>query len=208
VNAFNRVVVILLLLSIMVVSAILFIVPMQVLEIVVTFLQQLQAGLESSMTGPAALLRVGGGLVVTFFIWVLCGALLWLEVRRPRTKTIKVQKVSGGEAELTTDSIASRLEYNIDQLADVIKVKSIISSGRKGVVVDLELETNPEIEVPMKTEEVQQLTKDIIENRMGLKLDTVRVVIRHAPYPKGTALQRSSTYVEPQSNKQSEVTGT
>jgi uncharacterized alkaline shock family protein YloU len=207
VNAFNRIVVILLLLSIMVMSAILFIVPMQVLDMVVTFLQKIQATLESSMSGPAALLRIGGGLVFTFFIWVICGALLWLEVRRPRTKTIKVQKVSGGEAELTTDSIASRLEYNIDQLADVNKVKPTISSGRKGVLVDLELETNPEIEVPMKTEEVQQLTKDIIENRMGLKLDSVRVVIQHAPYPKGTALQ-PSTYVEPQSDRQSEVTGT
>jgi len=207
VNAFNRVVVILLLLSVMVVSAILFIVPMQVLEAVVTFLQRLQATLESSMTGPAALLRIGGGLVFTFFVWVLCGALLWLEVRRPHTMTIKVQKVSGGEAELTTDSIASRLEYNIDQLADVNKVKPTISSGRKGVLVDLELETSPEIEVPMKTEEVQQLTKDIIENRMGLKLDSVRVVIRHAPYPKRTA-PPSSTYVESQSNKQKEITGT
>jgi uncharacterized alkaline shock family protein YloU len=119
-----------------------------------------------------------------------------------------VQKVSGGEAELTTDSIASRLEYNIDQLADVNKVKPTISSGRKGVLVDLELETNPEIEVPMKTEEVQQLTKDIIENRMGLKLDSVRVVIRHAPYPKRAALP-SSTYIESsQSSKQSEITGT
>ena len=194
-NAFNRVVVILLLLAIMVLSAIFFIVPMEVLGAVIPFVQRLQVGLEGWMTGPRAFLRLGGGLVFTFVIWVLCGALLWLEVRRPRTKTIKVQKVSGGEAELTTDSIASRLEYNIDQLADVIKVKPTIGSGRKGVIVDLELETSPEIEVPMKTEEVQELTKDIIENRMGLKLDTVRVVIQHAPYPKGTALQ-SSTIVE------------
>jgi uncharacterized alkaline shock family protein YloU len=62
--------------------------------------------------------------------------------------------------------------------------------------VDLELETSPEIEVPMKTEEVQQLTKDIIENSMGLKLDAVRVVIKHAPYPKGTTLQPSGGQLE------------
>jgi len=196
VNAFNRVVVILLLLAIMVLSAIFFIVPMEILGVVIPFLQRLQVGLEGWMTGPRVFLRLGGGLVFTFVIWVLCGALLWLEVRRPRTKTIKVQKVSGGEAELTTDSIASRLEYNIDQLADVIKVKPTIGSGRKGVIVDLELETSPEIEVPMKTEEIQELTKDIIENRMGLKLDTVRVVIQHAPYPKGTTALQSSTIVE------------
>lgn len=187
-NAFNRVVVIILLLAIMVISAIFFIVPVPLLGVVIAFLEQLEQTL-IGMAGPARVLRVGGGLLLAFVIWICCAALLWLEVRRPRAKTIKVQKVSGGEAKLTTDSIADRLEYNIDQLADVIKVKSTISEGRKGVVVDLELETSPEIEVPMKTEEVQQLTQDIIENRMGLKLDTVRVVIEHTPYSKSVALQ-------------------
>jgi uncharacterized alkaline shock family protein YloU len=188
VNAFNRVVVILSLLITMVASAIFFIVPVSVLQAVTPFLQQLQANL-AAMTGPRELLRLGGGLLFTFLIWIFCAALLWLEVRRPRSKTIRVRKVSGGEAQLTTDSIASRLEYNIDQLADVIKVKPVISPGRKGVRVDLEVETSPEIEVPMKTEEVQQLTKDIVENRMGLTLDSVRVVIRHAPYPKAASLK-------------------
>jgi len=190
VNALNRAVVVLLLLAIMVVSAIFFIVPVQILGVVIPYLERLQTNL-AGMTGLRSALRLGGGLVFAFLVWVFCAAILWLEVRRPRAKTIRVQKISGGEAQLTTDSIANRLEYNIDQLADVIKVKPTISSGRKGVIVDLELETNPEIEVPMKTEEVQQLTKDIVEERMGLKLDTVRVVIRHAPYPKGNALKAS-----------------
>jgi uncharacterized alkaline shock family protein YloU len=188
VNAFNRIIVVVLLLTTMVVSAIFFIVPVPVLQAVNPFLQQLETNLVA-MTGARMWLRVGGGLAFTFLIWVCCAAILWLEVRRPRAKTIKVQKVSGGEAELTTDSIANRLEYNIDQLADVIKVKSTISASRKGVRVDLQLETSPEIEVPMKTEEVQQLTKDVVESRMGLKLDTVRVVIRHAPYPKAATLK-------------------
>ena len=187
-NAFNRIVVVVFLLTTMVISAIFFIVPVSVLQAVNPFLQQLETNL-MAMTGVRTWLRVGGGLAFTLLIWVCCAAILWLEVRRPKAKTIRVQKVSGGEAELTTDSIANRLEYNIDQLADVIKVKSAISAGRKGVRVDLQLETSPEIEVPMKTEEVQQLTKDVVENRMGLQLDTVRVVIRHAPYPKAATLK-------------------
>ena len=194
-NAFNRMVVIVLLLIIMVMAAIFFIAPLAALRLVIPSLQRIEADLVA-MVGPRALLRLAGGLVFTFFVWVLCAALLWMEVRKPRTKTIKVQKVSGGEAELTTDSIADRLEYNIDQLADVVGVKPTISPGRKGVVVDLELETRPEIEVPMKTEEVQQLTKDIVENHMGLKLETVRVVIRHTPYSKGTAMQTGGGHVE------------
>jgi hypothetical protein len=188
VNAFNRVVVVLALLATMVISAIFFIIPLPTLGAVIPFLQRLNTSL-AAMAGPRALVRVAVGLIFTFLVWLFCAALLWLEVRRPRTKTIKVQKVSGGEAELAAESIASRLEYNIHQLADVHKVKPTISSGRKGVHVDLELETSPEIEVPMKTEEVQQLTKEIIEDRMGLKLDSVRVIIRHTPYSRPEVAQ-------------------
>jgi uncharacterized alkaline shock family protein YloU len=199
VNAFNRIVVILALLGIMVVSAIFFIVPLPMLGTINPFLQ----GLETRLEAMVAPLRVLGGIVFTFLVWFFCAALLWLEVRRPRMKTIRVQKVSGGEAVLTADSIASRLEYNIDQLADVVRVKPVINTGRRGVRVDLELETSPEIDVPMKTEEVQQLTKDIVENRMGLKLDSVRVIMRHAPYPRTGArvLARSAGYREPEDSR-------
>jgi hypothetical protein len=189
VNTFNRLVVILTLLSIMVASAVFFLVPVKILGGMIPFLQRLETNL-STMTGPRALVRLGVGMIFAFLIWVCCAAILWLEIRRPRVKTIKVQQVTGGEAELTTESIATRLEYHIDQLADVVRVKPTISPGRKGVLVDLELETTPEIEVPMKTEEVQQLTRDIVENRMGLKLDMVRVVIKHAPYPKAIAVTK------------------
>ena len=185
-NIFNRLIVIFSLLAVMIVSAIFFIVPLPILQVVNLFLQQLEANLK----GAPPIFQIAGGLALTLLVWVFCAAILWLEVRRPRAKTIKVLKISGGEAELTIDSIANRLEYNIDQLADIIKVKPIISPGRKGVKVDLELETSPEIEVPMKTEEIQQLTKDIVETRMGLRLDSVRVLIRHAPYPPATALAK------------------
>jgi len=37
--------------------------------------------------------------------------------------------------------------------------------------------------VPMKTEEVMQVTKDVVEGRMGLKLGKVKITIKHAPYP-------------------------
>lgn len=182
-NLVNRVVVVLGLLTTMVLSAILFIATEPVLQTLILFLQQVEANL-MAVTGPRIFLRWVGGLILIFLVWAICAALLWLEIRRPRVKTIKVQEVSGGSAELTADSITNRLEYNIDQLADVIKVRPTINSGRKGVKVALAVETSPEIDVPGKTEEIQVLTRDIVENRMGLQLDTVRVVLRHTPYSK------------------------
>jgi hypothetical protein len=114
----------------------------------------------------------------------LCLLLLWLELRKPRKKTIRVQQVAGGEASISVDSIGQRLAYNIDQLPDVIKVSPRITSRTRGVDVELVLETSPDVDVPMKTEEVLQVTREVIEERMGLKLGKVEVKIKHAPYPK------------------------
>jgi hypothetical protein len=182
-NLINRIIVIVGLLIIMIVSALLFLAAGPVLGSLIYWLQQLDAGL-LAMTGPGIFLRWGGGLLLTVAIWLICALLIWLQIRRPRTRTVKVNKVSGGTAELTADSIASRLEYNIDMVRDVVRVKPFISDGRNGVKVRLELETSPEIDVPTKTEEIQQLTREIVENRMGLRLDSVQVVMRHTPYGK------------------------
>jgi hypothetical protein len=183
VHVFNRILVILGLLTVMVVSAIAFVAWGPFLQIIIAFLQQADAAVVA-LSGLNPVLRWAGGFVFTALVWAICVALLWLEVRRPRIKTIMVQQVSGGQAELTADSIVSRLEYNLDQLPEVIRARPRVRTARKGVRIDLAVETSPEVEVPSKSEEIQQVTRDIIENQMGLKLESMRVVMRHAPYPK------------------------
>lgn len=179
----NRILVILGLLVIMVLSAMLFLAWGPFLQILVGMLQQANAALNTvAETNP--LLRWAGGFGLTVLVWAVCIALLWLETRRPRARTIMVQQISGGHAELTVDSIISRLQYNLEQLPDVIHVWPRVRSARKGVRIDMAIETNPEVDVPAITEEIRQRTRDIMEQHMGLKLESMRVVIQHAPYPK------------------------
>jgi len=183
VHIFNRILVILGLLTIMVISVILFLAWGPFLQILIGVLQQTNAAL-TALADTNPLLRWAGGFGLTVAVWAACIALLWLETRRPRARTITVQQVSGGHAELTVDSIISRLQYNLEQMPDIIRVWPRVRSARKGVRIDMSVETNPEVEVPAITEEIRQRTRDIMEQQMGLKLESMRVVIRHAPYPK------------------------
>lgn len=179
----NRILVILGLLVIMVLSAMLFLAWGPLLQILIGVLQQTNAVL-NTIAESNPLLRWAGGFGLTVLVWAVCIGLLWLETRRPRARTITVQQISGGHAELTVDSIISRLQYNLEQLPDVIHVWPRVRSARKGVRIDMAIETNPEVDVPAITEEIRQRTRDIMEQHMGLKLESMRVVIRHAPYPK------------------------
>jgi hypothetical protein len=182
-NVFNRTVVILLLVVIIVLAAVFVIVPRDSLRLVALTAEWLYDGaVDYANADPlffAALRVIIGGAGI-----ILCLFIMWLELRRPRKKTIRAQKLEGGEAFITTDSVEQRLAYNIDQLPEVIRVFPQVTSRTRGVDLSLLVETTPEIDVPMKTEEIMQVAREVIVERMGLKLGKVQVKIKHAPYPK------------------------
>ncbi|RME82406.1 MAG: hypothetical protein D6775_10965 [Caldilineae bacterium] len=87
-----------------------------------------------------------------------------------------------GEGHVSTDSVARRLAWHLDQLADVIHVYPEIQSHGDHIDVRLEIVTTPEIDVPMKTEEIMLVTREIVEDAMGLQLGKLSVRIRHSEY--------------------------
>jgi hypothetical protein len=177
-NTFNRAMTILLFVTLMIVLPIVMILP----DVVITLLQQFLSAVLLGMNSYYRVILILLG-VISF---IICGLVLYLEVRRPPRRRVKLQKITGGEVELAVESIALRLEYRLDQLADVVKVIPKIKPRRGSVDVELNLETAPDIDVPTKTEEVCQVARDVIEERMGLKLNKIRVNIKHAPYPEAS----------------------
>jgi hypothetical protein len=183
-NVLNRVVIVVLLLIIILLVAVIAIQPEESFQLGSVFFdwaRQSAQNLKSPANWPlfaAGRVIVGGALVL------ICLLLLWLELRRPKKKTVRVQTVAGGEAHIAVDSIAQRLAYNIDQLPDVIRVTPNITAKSRGMDIELLLETTPDIDVPMKTEEVLEVTREVVVERMGLKLGKVQVKIKHAPYPR------------------------
>jgi hypothetical protein len=183
-NVFNRLVVILLICLIVLLAAVAVVAPRQAFDYTSGLFAWLSSNVQAlnQQSWPVfATVRVLAGAMIGLVALLL----LWLELRRPRLKIIRAQKLAGGESFITVDSISQRLAYTIDQLPDVIRVAPrILGNGRSGLDLEILLETSPEIDVPMKTEEVLQVTKEVITERMGLKLNKVQVKIKHAPYPK------------------------
>lgn len=176
-NIFNRVVMVILLLLALAVSVVFTIIPVHLLDVVSKATRLLWT--QSVEMAPLVFVLIGIAFIMLWFL------LLVLELWRPPKRTVRVEKVSGGQAEMTVDAIAQRVVYRVDQMADVVTVKPRIHAGRSGVDIDLDLETTPDIDVPTKTEEVCAAVKDVIEERMGLRLNRIRVKVRHAPYAEG-----------------------
>ncbi len=183
-NSFNRIVTVLVLVVLWAVVVLLAAAPEQALTWAQAGLDWVQQSLAAlAARQPAWLYPLMRVLVLVLATTVLL-MLLWLEVRRRRTPVVRVQMPSGGEAVVTAESVARRLAWHIDQLADVVQVFPEVQARGAGVEVRLTLDTAPDVDVPMKTEEVMALTREIIEQHMGLQLRRIKVELRHTDFPE------------------------
>jgi hypothetical protein len=180
-NIFNRIVTIILLIVLLLLALVLAVFPVETLTVLqrtVDYLLTVMPQLESSYYWLYTVGRIG--LVVVAV--VIIGLLLWGELRPHYPKAVQVHTEAGSHATVTTESVARRLSWHVDQLADVITVEPTVTAHGKAVDVTMALETNPEVDVPMKTDEVVGVAREVITDRMGMQIRKIQVHISHAPY--------------------------
>jgi hypothetical protein len=183
-NVFNRVVVVVLLLALMAAVALVMVWPAPTTSLVVQGVAI--AGDFLTRLVPWVVLVAGILALIVLLI------ILVLELRRPRARAVKIDRVTDGEAYLKLDSIARRLAYHVDRLVDVVGVTPRVRARGGSVDVWLEVETVPDIEVPMKTSEILAVVKDQIEDKMGLKLHRAKVQLKSSSYPRQAPLVREA----------------
>lgn len=198
-NAVNRIVIVLVLIALAIILPVAIIVPGPVISALQGSLAAITDSLMAVALAGAAeqmaffLIRV----VIAALIFLIFLLLIILELRRPRARTVAIQGAEG-QAELMTDSIASHLAYHVDQIPGVIKVKPRVISKGKSVRVEIYTETGPQVEVPVKAQEVRRVVTEVVEQKLGLKLDReVKVTIKPAPYPKGLPPARPAPARQP-----------
>ena len=181
INAFNRIVVVLLWLLLLAGIGYTTIFPHTALTVLLDGLSLVQEALRVQQEANGMNFLIGQVAVGIAAVLVF-GSLLWLELWPHRQRGVRMKTVKGGSVELDTDSIARRLTWHLDQLADVITVFPDVKARGNAVDIELEVETAPDIDVPMKTDEVVESTRDIIEEGMGLRLGKLDVRMRHLPF--------------------------
>lgn len=177
-NAVNRVVMILLLLLLIALCTLALIVPVPVLNAI-----SIAAGNMARSLGsiPWYVLLPVGLLIALIFDLALV-ILLYLELRRPSLKTIRVSRAGGGEVELSVASVAERLRQELCALPFVVSCTPRISAQRRGVAVRLDVETTPDIVVLDKSAEIIEAARRVLEEGLGLELARpIKVNLRIAP---------------------------
>jgi hypothetical protein len=179
-NTFNRVVAIALWLLLLALLCIAAVMPFPVVETVQGQLTALAEQLQRWQAEDATNFLIGQ-IALGVVSLLVFGLLIGLEIWAGRRRGVRIRTVQGGSAELDTVSISRRLSWHLDQLAEIISVVPIVRSKGNSVDIKLEIEAAPDVDVPMKTDEVVAVTRDVVEQDMGLKLGKLDVHMRYAP---------------------------
>jgi hypothetical protein len=179
-NIFNRIVVTLLWVLLLALFATAAVLPFQSLASLQGYLAAVDSWLRGYQATQPSNFLIAQVAVATLAVLIF-GFLIALEIWTDQRRGVRIRTAQGGSAELDTTSIGRRLSWRLDQLAEVISVVPNVKSKGGSVDIKLEIETAPDVDVPMKTDEVVEVTRDIIEQDMGLKLGKLDVHMRYAP---------------------------
>jgi uncharacterized alkaline shock family protein YloU len=197
-NIFNKIVVILIVLTGMILIPLILIFPEQAELVLRTAADVVALNIEwlNSLAWPwpvvwRALLAIAG--VAVFLVGLL---FLALEVVPKRRKTVRLRDGSG---ELMMDGVSGHLAYYVDALPDVLRVRPDVVSKGKTVRASLYVETAPNVNVPAKSAEIKEEARRVIEDQLGLDVKgQIQVIIRPVAYPKGERAPRPvSSVTEP-----------
>ena len=179
-NTFNRIVTIVLWVILMAAIGVAAVAPIATVVFLQNVLTEAAAWVSAQQEVDASNFLIGQ-IAVGVIALIIFGALIGLEIWGFQRRGVRIRTAQGGQAELDTISISRRLSWQLDQLAEVISVVPIVKSKGGSVDIKLEIEAAPDIDVPMKTDEVVEVTRDLIEQDMGLKLGRLDVHMRYAP---------------------------
>ncbi len=178
-NRFNRVVTFLLTLFLLITVPAFLIFPQVVSMILEEFsvwtaavvFQQPGMTIGEAMASVSALLRL---LLAVLFV-LLFLLILYQQLRRTKTDKLIVQ-TRGSAAHVSLESVKHQLSYHVDGLEDVIEVVTRVQPANGRVRVTMDVLAEPDVSIPEKEKEIRAMVRDVVEKRMGLKVDGAPII--------------------------------
>lgn len=178
---FNRIVAILLWITLLIVLSILIIFPQLAIDQIQSTLAAFSENLAARYDDNPTNFMIGQAALAILTV-VLFGVLLWLEVAALLRPTVTIYTAEGSLAEVDTTNIGQRLGWQLDQVGELQIVVPIVRAKDGKVNIKLEIEAASGTNATTKTDEVVDVTRELIEEDLGLKLGKLDVQMRLAPF--------------------------
>ena len=163
-RVFNRVVVVLLSLVVIVAAGFLLVAPDVSLGAVSRTIQ----GFWNSIIGGGTAWVIT--IIVATLLILLSLLALVLEFMPQRQRTVRIRAQGRGDARLRVDSVAQTLEYRIDEMEGVSRVVPHLVSRGSDLRVLLEVDAGPDANIPALSDQIIDRAIRILEGELGLQI--------------------------------------
>lgn len=110
--------------------------------------------------------------LILAIVWIaLIGLLLWWEVRRPGSRHIEIARYTGGSTiRISTDAVQEKVKEQVDAIAGVLESKVHATGRNRAVELSLDVSVTKDVDLVAKAEEVAAVTRQVVQDQLGLKL--------------------------------------
>ncbi|HOV48967.1 MAG TPA: hypothetical protein PLM06_10065 [Anaerolineae bacterium] len=181
-NTFNRIVVVLVLIALILLVSVLGVIP----HVVLSDVGRWATTLGEQLWAAQVAVRLGVGVLLALIFDVVAIALIYFEVRPRRQRFIRVENLAGGMATVSVESVVRQLEYRLAPIPNVIAVRPKIRAGRGKVQAVVNVDVGTGANVPQMASRLVEEVKDVLSTEMGLQLagePEVRITV--LPQPEG-----------------------
>lgn len=179
-NTVNRILVVAGLLLTIPLCVVLLVAPIPVLNAVGDWTTQMVQRL-SSIAAPFRFLL---GILFAL-VWLLLAALLlWLELRRPPRRMVRVMKVDGGQVDISLSAINEHLVYELEQLPGILRVRPYARAHKNAVAVEVDVETAGDRDIPDQATRILETIQRTLEEKIGVRIaQPPQIRLRSSPAP-------------------------
>jgi hypothetical protein len=151
--------------------------------------------------GSRVILTLGGAVVALLALVVVIA-----ELTPPQTERVPVRDVKAGDALLSTDAIAQRLQQEVSTVPHVTHTKAMVAAHGSGVEVDLELHVDPETNLALTSEEACRAVENLLSNRLSVEMARPpRLNLRYSELRLAGAMANTSLFAPPPAQEAAEV---
>jgi len=193
VNTLNRVVIVTVCLASIAALTALFLLP----QIVLIAAGQWMLDWGSYIQGIDPWVRLGTGVAIAVVVDIALAIVIILEVRRPRSRFLRVQQVAGGMANISTDSVVELLQHRLEPLPGIIRATPKIRAKGNRVTAWVDALVARGTNVPQTANQLIEVIQSVLTEELGLQIAghpevQVTVVQPTGSAPAGSALTGSA----------------
>jgi len=196
VNTLNRVVFVIMCLVLIAALTALFLLP----QIVLRAVGQWMLNWGSYIQSIDPWVRLGVGVALAVVIDITLAIIIILEVRRPRSRFLRVQQVAGGMANISTESVVALLQHRLEPLPGVIRVTSKIRAKGNRVTAWVDAGVARGTNVPQVANKLITVIQLVLTEELGLQISGQPEVQVTVVQPTGSAPAGSAPAIAPLSS--------